>query len=420
MKLKWKPGRAKRCISALLAATLLVLTPVSVAARTIEEVEAEQAELEQERQALSAKLAELREDEAQKQEYQETLQEQISVLETQITSARQDIEELNANIHELDLKLKKAQEESAETLEQFRQRVVAIYRAGSVSTLEILLTSNSFNDFSMRSEMLSNMSRHDKELIDKIEAYMDSTKEERQERERQKAKVAELQKGMEQKQDELTALYAENAAAIEELQGAQAATNHALSQNEEEIAARDKEIQDLIAEQKRQEEEARKRAEEAAANSSGGATAPGGQGAVTWTPGGTGGVDGFHPCWPMPGVSYISDEFMAPGTGYRVHQGMDIAGDYGTSIVAAESGTVVRAWTADDWGMGWGYHVMIYHNDTYSTLYAHMSAVAVSNGQTVSQGQIIGYEGSTGDSTGPHLHFEVYQNGVRVNPRNFL
>ena len=420
MKLKWKPGRAKRCISALLAATLLVLTPVSVAARTIEEVEAEQAELEQERQALSAKLTELREDEAQKQEYQETLQEQITVLETQITSARQDIEELNANIHELDLKLKKAQEESAETLEQFRQRVVAIYRAGSVSTLEILLTSNSFNDFSMRSEMLSNMSRHDKELIDKIEAYMGSTKEERQERERQKAKVAELQKGMEQKQDELTALYAENAAAIEELQGAQAATNHALAQNEEEIAARDKEIQDLVAEQKRLEEEARKRAEEAAANAaangSGGASNPGGSGSATWNPDGSNVASGFNPCWPMPGVSYISDEY----GGARGHKGMDIAGDYGTPIVAAESGKVIRAWTADSWGMGWGYHVYLYHNGTYSTLYAHMSSVAVSAGQYVEKGKVIGYEGSTGDSTGPHLHFEVWQNGERVNPRNFL
>lgn len=424
MKLNWRPSRAKRYISGMLAAVMLALTPVSVTARTIEEVEAEQAELESERQALSAKLEQLREDEAQKQEYQETLQEQITVLENQITTARRDIDALNANIHELDLKLEKAEEESAETLDQFRQRVVAIYRAGSVSTLEILLSSNSLSDFAMRSEMLGNMSRRDKELIDKIEAYMASTKDEREERERQKQKVAELQKGMEQKQDELNDLYAENAAAIEELRGAQAATNHSLQVNEEEIAARDKEIQDLIAEQKRQEEEARKRAEEAAAaaaaSGSGGSSNPGGSGSATWTPDGSGGVAGFNPTWPMPGVSYISDEFSDGTTGWRKHGGMDIAGDFGTKIVAAESGTVIRAWTADTWGMGWGYHVYLYHNDTYSTLYAHMSSVAVSAGQYVEKGQVIGYEGSTGDSTGPHLHFEVWQNGVRVNPRPFL
>lgn len=423
MKPKRRPSRARRVISGLLAALFVTLTPMPVLARTIDEVEAEQAELEAERKELQARLEQLREDEAQKQEYQETLQQQINVLQDQITTARQDIEKLNASITELDLKLEKSKEEHADTLEQFRQRVVALYRAGSVSTLEILLNSNSFSDFSMRAEMLSNMSRHDKELIDKIEAYMDSTKEAREEREREKAMVADLKKGMEQKQNELNDLYAENAAAIEELQGAQAETNHSLDVNEEELAARDQEIQDLIAEQKRREEEARKRAEEAAAaanngGGSGGATAPGGQGDVTWAAGGTGGVDGFHPCWPLPGVSYISDEF-GVWRGYQ-HNGMDIAGPFGTQIVAAESGTVTRAWTSDTWGMGWGYHVMIYHNGTYSTLYAHMSAVAVYEGQYVSQGDIIGYEGSTGDSTGPHLHFEVYQNGTRVNPRNFL
>lgn len=418
MKLQRRPGRAKRLVSGLLAALVVTFTPVSVLARTAEEVEAEQAQLEQEHKELQAKLEQLRADEAQKQEYQETLQQQIDVLQNQITTARQDIQTLNASIYELDLKLEKSREEAADTLEQFRQRVVAIYRAGSVSTLEILLNSTSFSDFSMRSEMLSNMSRHDQELIDKIKAYMESTRDEREEREKQKAMVAELQKGMEEKQEELGQLYEENAAAIEELQGAQNAASEALTVNEEEMAARDKELQDIIAEQKRKEEEARKRAEEAAANSGGGggSTAPGGQGDVTFTPGGTGGVEGFHPCWPMPGVTYISDEF----GGARGHKGMDIAGPYGQAIVAAESGTVVRAWTSDTWGMGWGYHVMIYHNGTYSTLYAHMSAVAVSNGQTVSQGQIIGYEGSTGDSTGPHLHFEVYQNGTRVDPMAFL
>lgn len=422
MKLKRRPGRAKRLVSGLLAALVVTFTPVSVLARTAEEVEAEQAQLEQEHKELQAKLEQLRADEAQKQEYQETLQQQIDVLQNQITTARQDIQTLNASIYELDLKLDKSREEAADTLEQFRQRVVAIYEAGSVSTLEILLNSTSFSDFSMRSEMLSNMSRHDQELIDKIKAYMESTRDEREEREKQKAMVAQLQKGMEEKQEELGQLYEENAAAIEELQGAQNAASEALTVNEEEMAARDKELQDIIAEQKRKEEEARKRAEEAAANSGGGggSTAPGGQGDVTFTPGGTGGVEGFHPCWPMPGVTYVSDEYMGPGSGYRIHRGMDIAGPYGQAIVAAESGTVVRAWTSDTWGMGWGYHVMIYHNGTYSTLYAHMSAVAVSEGQTVSQGQIIGYEGSTGDSTGPHLHFEVYQNGERVNPRNFL
>ena len=202
-----------------------------------------------------------------------------------------------------------------------------------------------------------------------------------------------------------------------ELQEAQGATQGAIAENESRAEDLTAELQALVEEQKRKEEEERKRQEEAAAanrpNSSLGA---GGQGDVSYAPGGTGGVEGFHPCWPLPGVTYISDEF----GGARGHGGMDIAGPVMTEIVAAESGTVIRAWTQDEWGMGWGYHVYIYHNDTYSTLYAHMNQVAVSTGQYVTQGQVIGYEGSTGDSTGPHLHFEVWENGTRVNPRNYL
>lgn len=415
MNIKQRPSRSKRVISGLLAVLVVVLMPMSALARTMEEVEAEQAQLEQERQELQARLEQLRADEAQKQEYQETLQQQIDVLENQINTARRDIEELNGSINELNLKLQASQEEIADTIDQFKRRVVAIYRAGSVSTLEILLNSNSLSDFSMRSEMLTNMSRHDQELIDRISQYMDDTKDEREECEAQKAMVAELKKGMEQKQGELDELYKENAAAIEELQGAQGATNHALMMNAEEMEARDNELQQLIEEERKRQEEERRRQEEEAANNAANNNSGGGSSEPDWVPSG-GGIDGFNPGWPMPGVTYISDEF----GGARNHGGMDIAGPYGQAIVAAESGTVIRAHTADEWGWGWGYHVYIYHNETYSTLYAHMSSVAVSNGQSVSKGQVIGYEGNTGDSTGPHLHFEVWQNGVRVNPRPFL
>lgn len=415
MKIR-KPSLKKRLFCGLLSIVMLLMMPMNAMAKTISEVEAEQAQLEKERQDLQERLEQLKADEAKKQEYQETLEKQIGVLEDQIRTARNDIEELNASINELTMKLDASQEEIADTIDQFKERVTAIYRAGSVSTLEILLNSNSFSDFSLRSEMLSTMSMRDQELINKITKYMDETKDEREECESEKELVAELKKSMERKQKELDELYKENAAAIEELQGAQNETNHALEQNAEEIQKRDDEIARLVEEErKRQEEEERRKQEAAAGNSDYGG---GGEtGNVDWVPdGSTNGVSGFNPTWPMPGVTYISDEY----GGARGHGGMDIAGPSGTPIVAAESGTVIRSHMADTWGWGWGYHVYIYHNGTYSTLYAHMSQTAVSTGEYVQKGQVIGYEGSTGDSTGPHLHFEVWQNGVRVNPRPFL
>ena len=106
--------------------------------------------------------------------------------------------------------------------------------------------------------------------------------------------------------------------------------------------------------------------------------------------------------------------------GYPGHKGLDMAADYGTPIYAAESGTVMMANSSDPWGYSWGYYVSIFHNGTYSSLYAHCSSLAVSTGDYVEKGQVIGYVGSTGNSTGNHLHFEVYQNGDRVDPAQFF
>ena len=99
---------------------------------------------------------------------------------------------------------------------------------------------------------------------------------------------------------------------------------------------------------------------------------------------------------------------------------MDIPAPTGTPVLAMADGIVIRANSTDSWGGGWGFFVKIQHCDTYSTLYAHFSMISVVYGQEVSQGEVIGYIGSTGWSTGPHLHFEVYRNGVRVDPMGFF
>lgn len=119
--------------------------------------------------------------------------------------------------------------------------------------------------------------------------------------------------------------------------------------------------------------------------------------------------------WPFAEDQYISSPFgtrVDPISGeIKTHGGTDIAAPLGTPILAAADGVVVTA----TWHNSYGYYVKIKHDDTYSTLYAHCSALHVSVGQTVKQGQVIADCGSTGYSTGPHCHFEVIQNGVRVN-----
>ena len=128
--------------------------------------------------------------------------------------------------------------------------------------------------------------------------------------------------------------------------------------------------------------------------------------------------------WPLPQSYTITSWFgyrEDPFTGeIAYHSGTDIGAPGGTPILAAADGSVTIANAIDSWGGGYGYHIKISHNDTFDTLYAHCSSICVTVGQEVKQGEIIGYVGTTGNSTGNHLHFEVWQNGERTDALNFF
>lgn len=128
--------------------------------------------------------------------------------------------------------------------------------------------------------------------------------------------------------------------------------------------------------------------------------------------------------WPLPQSYTITSWFgyrEDPFTGeIAYHSGTDIGAPGGTPILAAADGTVTIANGLDSWGGGYGYHIKVKHNDTYETLYAHCSSICVTVGQEVKQGEVIGYVGTTGNSTGNHLHFEVWQNGERTDALGFF
>lgn len=128
--------------------------------------------------------------------------------------------------------------------------------------------------------------------------------------------------------------------------------------------------------------------------------------------------------WPLPQSYPITSRFgyrEDPFTGeIAYHSGTDIGAPGGTPILAAADGTVTIANAIDSWGGGYGYHIKINHNDTFDTLYAHCSSICVTVGQEVKQGEVIGYVGTTGNSTGNHLHFEVWQNGERTDALGYF
>lgn len=406
-----------------LALAVLLMLPVRTLATTIDEVQNRQEELKQENEDLQAKIDALKEDEEAALAYQEELTGKIGENEQKIDQARATIEEMNGKIKELEARISLSEEKYQGTIDAFKERLKALYVSGgsSLGALEILLDSESLSEFFTRQELVEVMAQRDQSMLDQLDAYMEETQGDREELVAAQQEVADSKKAIEAAQDELEVLYEENDLLVASLEGQQADAQEQIAANEAEDAELQAQLEALIAERNRQEEEKRQQALQNQQAQNGGSD--GGEGA-TQPSGGTGvepvtpGLQsGFSPIWPLPGVGVgsITGHF---GDMYfnGPHNGLDIGAGYGTPIVAAQAGEVISA----QYHWSWGNNVLIWHNETFSTRYAHMSSIAVSAGQYVEQGQIIGYVGSTGESFGNHLHFEVYYGGSRVDPDPYL
>lgn len=406
-----------------LALAVLLMLPVRTLATTIDEVQNRQEELKQENEDLQAKIDALKEDEEAALAYQEELTGKIDENEQKIDQARATIEEMNGKIKELEARISLSEEKYQGTIDAFKERLKALYVSGgsSLGALEILLDSESLSEFFTRQELVEVMAQRDQSMLDQLDAYMEETQGDRKELVAAQQEVADSKKAIEAAQDELEVLYEENDLLVASLEGQQAQAQEQIAANEAEDAELQAQLEALIAERNRQEEEKRQQALQNQQAQNGGSD--GGEGA-TQPSGGTGvepvtpGLQsGFSPIWPLPGVGVgsITGHF---GDMYfnGPHNGLDIGAGYGTPIVAAQAGEVISA----QYHWSWGNNVLIWHNETFSTRYAHMSSIAVSAGQYVEQGQIIGYVGSTGESFGNHLHFEVYYGGSRVDPDPYL
>ncbi|MCF2652385.1 murein hydrolase activator EnvC family protein [Anaeromassilibacillus senegalensis] len=399
------------------SATNVFATTTAEYDEQISEIKAQQEANEAEAAELNATLGALRAKTADAEEYQATLERKIENYQQSIDLTREHIDELNGSIKELEGEIKKADAEYASTLEKLKKRLKALYTSGGeLTTLEILLDSTSLYDFSMRSEAVKSFTRHDKLLMEEIKDYMLKTQEQRDALSAQKTELADQKKALESKQAELEALEAENQKLIEDLNIQSANAEALIAQNEREsqdyLAQLDQLIADRAEQAAREEEERRKAEEEAQKNQ-------GSSGGSEYVPSGGGSVDSGDLSfgWPLAGYGYGSiTQYYGGMYSGTPHKGLDIGVPYGTPIYASESGQVLSA----EYHWSWGNNVLIWHNGTYSTRYAHCSSLAVSAGQYVEKGQVIGYVGSTGQSSGPHLHFEVYQNGTRVDPLGFV
>lgn len=280
----------------------------------------------------------------------------------------------------------------------FYKRVRDIYINGRLSYLDVVIGSKDFSDFANRLEVLKRIIDSDINLISEIKKERAQIEAHKKKLEENRAKLVDLEKAALAKQAEIEQKKAERNVVLQKAQNDRAVAMQAI----EELNASSAQISAMLKER----QAARAAATAAAAQSAGQGSS------YTWVQG-TGQLG-----WP------VSGEITSP-YGYRVHpiwgttiyhSGIDIGVDEGTPVHAADSGVIV--WSG--WMGGYGYAVVIDHGNGLSTLYGHNSELAVDEGQSVSKGQVVAYAGSTGNSTGPHVHFEVRENGDPVDPMGYL
>ena len=340
----------------------------------------------------------------------EELSGKIEVTNAELSTIEAKLNELNNSIIANKEKLRIAEEQLFKRNDTFEQRLRVMYKRGTVGYIEVLLDSTDIADFLTRADMIKKVVDHDVTLLDTMKKERDIIEKTKKELEVQQIHVASVKREIETKKSELLVA----TRAKEELLGKLEADRAQMEQQHDALTLEADALSAVIL-KKQQEAAAAAAAADAASKASSASSAPS-QSSGETTVVDTGEISSKGMTWPAPGYSRVSSPF-----GYRIHPifgtkkmhtGIDIAAPMGASIVAATDGVVQSAGGLG----GYGNAVIIDHGGGIATLYAHNSKLLVSAGQSVQRGQVIAKAGSTGYSTGPHLHFEVRKNGTYINP----
>ena len=413
--------RTTHRIFASLLATILIfaLLPSSAMAVTQEEIDelrAERMAIAEEHDKKQAEIDELEEQKASVLERKLAMDERNELTRQEIESIQSEILVYDQMIAAEAIKVEEARFIEEQQLERYRARVRAMEENGEISILALVLRARDLNELLTAIDDASRIMQSDKALYENYITARENTEAVKAQYIETKTELQGVQDELREEQAALEAEIEEATRMIQDLEAdivAREEEAHALLLAEIETAER---LDALIAEQERQraEEEERRRQQEAAnnaANGGGGDSGGGGGGSSGGTVTGSGSF-----AWPCPGCTYVTsragNRFHPIFNEWRYHSGMDIGAGYGSSVVASDSGTVILA----DVNGGYGNCIMIDHGNGYYTLYGHLSGYAVSYGQSVSQGQTIGYVGDTGWATGPHLHFEIRQGSTCLDP----
>ena len=387
--------RVRRGVCALLTAALLApvwgsALPVGAVTQSeIDALKARQAESQERQAELEEQLTRAEADRDAAREQRQLLGQQLDAINAELESINDQLTWYDGEIARKEAERQAAEAREAEQYELFCQRVRAMEEEGTVSYWSILFNSESFSELLDRLADIDAVMDYDNQVMDELIAIREEIIALRTQLETSRAEEQAARDQQAAKQAEQQAKVAEAQELLDQINADVAEVNRQLDAESEAAA----EIQAEIAQKQKQLEEQRR------------------QNNIT--------IDSeTNYMWPLPGYYRLSSLF-----GYRIHPitgkahshtGIDIPAPGNTPILACKSGQVVTS----AYHYSYGNYVVIDHGNGNSTLYAHMSSRAVSEGQMVTQGQTIGYVGTTGSSTGNHLHLEVRDNYTRVDPES--
>lgn len=374
---------AKVVAAILLISAALVVAPNSLALGAPQEIDLRIDELNQ----LQVEIDELQKKLQSTASTEKSVLAELSKLESQLALANKELDYIEVQLSVTDSQINKTKAEVQETEEKlasqkaaFDSRLLSMYKASRISYLDMLLSSGSLSELMARMHYLKQIAVQDSSLIDEYCATREALLAKQADLEAYQTKLVGLKASQERKRAEVTSRSLEREEYLNRVQADKQKYAEALDQMQKEADALNKIIADLQA--KGQKPQA-------------------------------------HPLqmiWPISGGGWISSEYGSryhPILGYnKWHSGIDYAANRGTPIKAAEDGTVILAGVNG----GYGNCVIIDHGGGVSTLYGHADKLLVKTGQDVIKGQTIALVGSTGLSTGPHLHFEVRVNGETQDP----
>ena len=385
-----------------LAASMLPGRAFAISQADIDALEAERDKISAQRQERQAVVEQLEAEHATVLERKLAMDERNAYTIQQMELNSEQIALYDEMISDKGAELDEALRLEQQQLERYRARVRAMEENGNYNVLALVLKTSDLGEFLTAMDDMGEIMQSDRELEEQYIAARENTEAVKAEYEAVKLELEGKQAELRAEQAELEKEIGEATELIrsleEDMENRQAEYEAILAAEDEANAL----IDEMVAELERQRQEEQ--------NQGGGGGGGGGGSAE-----GTGSF-----IWPTPSCTYITSRFgmrIHPVTGQqKTHTGLDIGAAYGADILAADGGTVTLAGTNG----GYGNCVMIDHGNGYVTLYGHLSSISVSSGQSVSQGETIGYVGDTGIVTGPHLHFEVLSGGSRIDPEQFF